>query len=530
LDHSRRSINTIIVQQFEKLTDPLTIKGVALCSLATVLGVKVPFSILRKILNKLGGRCLSQGDVFDVALTRTNAFIEDYYDNRNNCFFLVFHHILAKQLARKIGVNAMDDVLMDVANSADLTSRLEAHFVGSIFIGHGVREVLKNKPVPFSVNGLISALEQLKLLQPARPVLHHLARLYQKKNAKDKRIFELLDDAMAEPKRKYVLAEDKSYILNTLASFKWEANEAELVTASLDDYRIKEIFDLLERVKKEDSENLYPYDVQARIIKKMVGYTENFEKKMKLITEGIKIVTKGMDLCVDDWESEERLESLLIEFMAGINFEKAKQHAQLFLEKNKNGAGFYALARYSNLQGKEKKEVLYLIGKAMEGESYPAETIAFKLAILLKNNNPNYSSLVELVDNLSSRGDFSGTWRSSLQKGVIYVIAERYEEAVEQFAIARRRAPRFLQKHVEYFWMEGGRRKMFRGKISSDTTLREGGVYSHNVGGWNNSIFFDPRYQKYVNRSNVGMSVNFELGFSPMGPIAFDVRPIGHKA
>ena len=73
--------------------------------------------------------------------------------------------------------------------------------------------------------------------------------------------------------------------------------------------------------------------------------------------------------------------------------------------------------------------------------------------------------------------------------------------------------------------MEKGHRKMFTGKIGRVLTEREGSIYSHSINGWNRDIFFDPRKQELLKFLESGLIVNFEVGFNPIGPIAFDVRP-----
>ena len=82
-----------------------------------------------------------------------------------------------------------------------------------------------------------------------------------------------------------------------------------------------------------------------------------------------------------------------------------------------------------------------------------------------------------------------------------------------------------MQKRVQSFWMEKGRRKALVGKIAR-TTEKEGRILGHEIKGWKEDIFFDPRNQKLKLLLQAGLSVEFELGFSPRGPIAFDVRPI----
>jgi len=65
--------------------------------------------------------------------------------------------------------------------------------------------------------------------------------------------------------------------------------------------------------------------------------------------------------------------------------------------------------------------------------------------------------------------------------------------------------------------------KIFEGKIGSDLTSSEGHIYEYGIEGWNKDIYFNPVEQDTDTKLQSGMKVNFELGFSPRGPIGWDL-------
>ena len=89
-------------------------------------------------------------------------------------------------------------------------------------------------------------------------------------------------------------------------------------------------------------------------------------------------------------------------------------------------------------------------------------------------------------------------------------------------------APPFLQRKVKVHWNDKstGKRMKFFGSIQHMSSS-EGFIYPHTIPNNQEDIYFNVRAQKYKSRLRKGLSVEFELGFSPKGPQAFDVRPFG---
>jgi hypothetical protein len=75
--------------------------------------------------------------------------------------------------------------------------------------------------------------------------------------------------------------------------------------------------------------------------------------------------------------------------------------------------------------------------------------------------------------------------------------------------------------------MESGHRKVHYGIIQRNLTDKSGYIYAHGIKGIESDIYFYPPAQKFKNTLETGLNIDFELGFSPRGPQAFDVRPHG---
>ena len=97
------------------------------------------------------------------------------------------------------------------------------------------------------------------------------------------------------------------------------------------------------------------------------------------------------------------------------------------------------------------------------------------------------------------------------------------------FKLSYRLAPPTLQKSIQIFWMDSGSRKILSGRIGTSFTIREGRIYPHTVTGYDGEIFFIPQQQKFRSLLGSGLPINFELGFSPRGPIAFELKPQNFK-
>lgn len=305
----------------------------------------------------------------------------------------------------------------------------------------------------------------------------------------------------------------------------WEQNKIRLVLQPRNNPEIQEIIDILVKATESTSPTIHPYDVHARILKDLWQF-KNDEEKVALVNEAVDVINEAMELIVDDPDSELRLEELLIEFLSEIDPNKAEITAKDLLEYKNDGTGYYTLARLEYHNNKNAPKASVYLDKAMKGDICPPSAIALKIEIILQGDYPVYKLLVRLADRLSLDSSFKETWKSAYYKAVTYAINGRYEDADRYFKISHRMAPRTLQRLVQIFWMEAGHRKIHTGKIDQRiSSEREGYIYSHNIPEWKENIFFDPLRQTKRKILQPGMFVQFELGFSPRGPQAFDVRP-----
>ncbi|MHA1416297.1 MAG: SIR2 family protein [Candidatus Heimdallarchaeaceae archaeon] len=520
LDPSRRSINKIIGEEFTKITNKNVRMCISFCALSTFFEIDLPLTILRKTLSDFNGCFISYPDLYDI-LEKTYAFVKEKIDNQNNPYISIYHPIIAKQLTNIVGSEFNNKLLFHIGKTADLRSKIEADFIGNLFITNGVN---LNGYKPFTDEGLKDALIEIKKRQMARPIVHHLARFLAKKNIHDENIIPLLEEALIEPRERYALVERKENVLTTLAKAKWDQNKDTLVLKDRNDPAIQEIIDLLHSAREIHNPSIHSYDVHTRILKDLWEKKQK-EEKIKIIAEAIEIINEGLEISSEDEEGKFSLKQLLIQALTEIDYKEAQRTADNLLVKEKDGTGYYSLALVEYYKNMNQTKAKSFLNKALKADIYPPKTIILMMEILLKEKSPSYFKLLELANIISSKFDFKDNWKSAFYKAVIYVINGYYEKAAELFKFSNRKSPKILQRQVELFWMEGGRRKKHRGKIDRIFTEREGRIYAHNIEGWKDKIFFDPRNQEKKRFLKPGLLVDFELGFSPKGPIAFDIRP-----
>ncbi len=525
LDPARRSIDKIIEEEFNGIKDKRVQLCISFCSLTSSADIMMPIAILRKALGKQIGKLLSYQETFEL-IGKANAFVKEAVDSRTNPMVSIYHPLIAQRLVQVVSTSKMDEHILNMAETVDIRSRIEAEFIGNLLIDRGVnwRPGLFK---PFSDEGLELALLKIRSRQPARPIMHHLARLIAKINPLDKEIIPLLEEALAEPRESYALEERKENVLTTLAKTKWEQNKEHLLSRPREDLDIQEIIALLIKARESAIPNIYPYDIHARILKEL-WQGKDEEVKIVLLNEAVEVINEGLDFCVDDPDGTSRLNSLLIETLSEVSTEKAQNTAKELLENKKDGTGYYTLARIEYHKNTNPDGACLFLEKALTGEKYPPGAIALKIEIQLQTKSPPYYDLLNLTDRLSSDIKFQDTWKSAYYKAIIYAINGIYSAANRFFDISFRKAPRTLQRYIQIFWMEEGHRKVHTGKIGRIFTEREGRIYSHNIRGFDEEIFFDPRRQE-TKGLKPGLTVDFEIGFSPRGPIAFDVRPHGRK-
>ncbi len=526
IDPAKRSIDKIIQVEFQKTSDPLVKECISICAYSTSLDIDVPLSALRKVLGKRFGKVIEYHQM-DEILKESFVFLRLSEDIRSNYYFSIYHSLIAKQLTYMIGSSKIDEYLIDIAKTIDIRIPVEAEFVGNLLINKGVK--LKGAFIPFTQYGLEKALLELIERQPARPLLHHLARFYSNISKYDDRIMPLLKQALEKPDLSYILEERRENILTTMASMMWNQKKEILLSKPRNYYETQEIIDLLVQARKNVEFNPHTYVVHSRILKELASSKDDNDR-IPLINEALELLAEGLDLCNIKDRGCEKLRNTQIELFAEIDPEKAEKIAEELLETKGDGNGYYTLARIQyDLKRNPTKASVYL-DKALNADKYSSGAIELKIDIIIQDKYPNYDNLLKLVTLLASDINYIDTWKSAYNKAIVYAINGKYGDSIKYFRMSNQKVPWNIQKTVEIFVMENGRRKTFIGKIGNVLTEKEGRIYSHSFNGWSADIFFNPLRQEFKNKLKKGYFVNFELGFSPRGPIAFDVRPFSNNA
>jgi len=527
LDPTRRSIQKIINETFNEIKDPEVRALISICSLSSSIDIDIPVAVIKRALSKTFGRVASYPEIFQLASTEAGKSFIVPSERRSNPLFSIYHSYIAQHICKLIGTKKLNEFLLDIADTVELKSRIEGEFISNLLILKGVN--WKPSPYqirPFSDVGLEKAFSHLIHRQPARPLLHHFARLYHKKDMNDKSI-ELLKEALAEPKEKYSLEERKENIMVTLANIQWDQKKEKLISKPREDSEIQGIIDMLIK-SRENNINIHSYDVHVKILIDLIKNYKNFDKKISLMNEALEVISEGLDEFYSDPDSIQRLNERQMEVLLEIDPEKAKNIAEDLLKKKNDGTGYYYIGLYEYNNNIDNAKAIEYLDKAINSDNCPPGAIALRIEIDLIdsfNKNPDYEYLYTLVNKLNSDTNFRDNWKTAYLKAVIYTINGNYRDAHQFFTYSRRKAPRIHQARVRVFWMEQEHRKMFNGKIGRILTEREGSIYSHGIEGWDIDIYFDPRRQELCRFLESGLIINFELGFNPIGPIAFDVRP-----
>ncbi len=525
LDPARRSINNIVNEEFQNIDSAEARDLVGICSVATAMDIDIPVAVLRKAINKLLNQRYDYPEIFKMADGKASSFLKHTMDARLNPMCAVYHTLIANYITGLLDKTKITSYLQSIAESADIRSRVEADFIGDLFIMKGVNWVHRqNLSRPFDDDALIDAFKILRKQQPARPILHHLARLLFKRDKNDKEVIPILEEALAEPPEKYALEERKENILTTMANLKWDQNKTELEGKSIDNPKVQDIFILLDTAKINNPNLPHPYDVSARIMRD-IWQNKTGDEKTELVNMAIETLNNGLTACEGDVDSQIRLNSRLIETLSEIDEGAARKRATELLNSG-DGTGCYTLALMHLHKSQDTDGALNLLTMATNAEKCPLGAFGLQLEIQIERKYPDYDKMMELVENISEATGFVDNWKSAFNKAVVYTINGRYRKALKYFAIAHNLIPRYVQRRVLHFWMEDGRRKAFSGKIGTKTTKKEGFIYAHNIKGWKGDIYFSPWHQNRKHQLSSGISVNFELGFSSRGPIAFDVRPV----
>jgi len=525
LDPARRSINNIVNEELQNIDSEEARDLVGFCSIATAMDIDIPVAVLRKAINQLLNQKYDYSDVFKIVDNKASSFLKFAMDARLNPMYAVYHSLIANYITGLLDESKIASYLQSIAESVDIRSRVEAEFMSALFITHGVNWVPRqNLNRPFNDDSLIDAFITLKKRQPARPILHHLARLLFKMDNKDKEVIPILEEGLAEPSEKYALEERRENILTTMANLKWEQNKTEFEVKSIDNPITQDIFTLLNTAKLSNPNLPHPYDVRARIIRD-IWQNKTGDERTELITMAIETINDGLTACPGDVDAQVRLNSRLIETLSEIDENAARKRATELLNSG-DGTGCYTLALIQLHKLQDTDGALKLLAMATNAEKCPVAAFALQLEIQINSNYPDYDKMMKLSKKISEATSFVDDWKSALNKAIVCSINGRYNEGLTYFAKAHKKIPRVIQRKVLHFWMKDGRRKTFRGKIGTGTTKKEGFIYAHKIEGWKGDIYFNPWHQNKRHKLATGILVNFELGFSSRGPIAFDVRPV----
>lgn len=521
IDPARRSIQDIIEQEYDELTEDAK-QIVSLCSLATSLDLEMPVAVCKRIMSHQSGEFYGFPDVLEIAENDADEFVMVSRDARTNQLLSIYHPLVAEYICERIGEKKMGEYLLALAESVDLRSGIEGEFTGNLMIHKGVNRDV-NEFLPFTKDDLKKAMEVLTNRQPARPLLHHLARLKQDMQMDSSKVISLMGDALAEPPEDYALTERKENVLTTLARIKWETNKNTIKDVDRHHEDVTEIFAYLEEAR-ESVPNLHTYDLQANILMSMAEERDEREAN-QLLTEAITLIERALEM---DGEAEDinRLQSTRVEIYNQIDREQAESLAADLVEEDNDGSGYYTLARLELYENNDSEAALQRLTRAMAADKYPPEAIAFRIKLLMQQEDPFYDFIIELVKELDQRDDFEDSWESAYHKGVAYLIGGNYRKSYKNFEISHSNAPWNLHDTVDLFWKENGERKTFTGKIGTPLTDTEGWIYAHNLNGWDDDIYFDPSIEQDSSELRSGRNVEFKLGFTPRAPKARDIEII----
>ena len=518
LDPARRSIQNIVRDCYNELGNDEKVLAI-LASLGSSVQVDLPVTVARKTLSELQGKFYTYPDVYEI-ISKAQAILRIVQDKRQNDEVRTHHSLIGKHLVDRNESHHLDHLAVAVAKSVDLRSQVEAEFIRSFFITKGVNS--RGMYCPVSEDAIEASLLELKSRQPARPILHHLARLYSNRDENDARIVPLLKEALAEPPELYGLVERKGNVLTTLARTLWRQREKNLVTRSRTDPGLQEIFDLLNEARRS-SPTPHPYDVYARILKELISH-KNGAEKLELINEGLELIEEGLDRNLEDIDERISLPELKIDFVNMLNPAEALRLAEE-MRNNGEGAGYLVLAQVELYKNRNPLQASVYLDRALGAPKYPSRALLAKLGVILEDTSPHYKTAEDLADRLAATKKYDENWKCQYFSGIAYVANGRQGDAARCFRVSGRRASITRPREVELFWMEHGKRKTFTGKIDRRMSEFDGGIYAHNVRGWGTEIYFNPAVQKHRALLRPGLIVDFELGFSPRGPVAFDVRP-----
>jgi len=531
IDPTKESIDEIIKKDFFTIQTNEQLRDLIIyCSIASCVDQEVPITILVKVARqKFDDPDISYKDIYELCDKKGYHFINIIPDSETGYLFSLYHPIIAQKIVDLVNRKNIDQYLYEIVDSCDISLYTDARFIGNLLITNGVKIVNKAGhyyKIASTTDGLLNAFQKLYNRQPARPIIHHYARLIHLLFPYNENVIEILEKALPEPEEKYQMDEPKEYIYNSLAKIRWELYKDILVKKMRNDPEICEIFSLIEAAKQQ-SETIHPYSLHGRILMDLFENESNLEERMKLLTEALDVYDVAESILKsDDFRGYIKLQELgerLFNATNSIDPHLSLQIADDFAF-NGDGTGFYYLSQISYKAGKIP-DALQFIKKAMDCDHFPDSTIILKMKILIEFDDPPYKTeLLGLADmNISEKNE---TWESCLFKGAIYTINSAPTGAQRFLRLAWRKAPNDKRTKIMVQIKEKGKPKLFTGKILHGITDKEGYIYNHNIDGLPSEIFFDPRSERNEKGLRSGFTVNFTIGFNSLGIVAVDLKTI----
>jgi|GEM_PF-1755483 len=530
LDPTKASVDQIVEAEFSELYTDEKAKNIILyCCISSCVNLEMPISILLKVFrNKYPETTLSYDSIFEYT-DKAYQFVNINPDRYYGFLLSIYHPIIAQKIVRLVGRDQIDVCLKNIAEIVNIQLPIDAKFVGSLFITKGVNNIKRDfnyYKIASTEKGLLSAFEELYTHQPARPIIHHYARLIKKLEPENIKAISILKEALPEPREKYQnMYERKANIQTTLAKFNWDFKKSSLLTKPMNDSELLEIFNLLESAQGADEPNIHAYYIHSVILMDLFDYRENAEEKIELLTLAMDKLNDGRSLLSDeDFSQRIRLETLydrIFKSVVDLDFTKALKIAEE-MASIKEGKGYYLLANRFFYQG-DRDEALKYVDKSLNCEKFPVNALLLKMKLQISSDNPPYEDLLRLADKPVPIE--KETWETAYYKGIIYTVNGFSNAALRFFSMSKRMCPKDRRTKIFEFWKENGQPKIFKGKIMSGLTDNEGKIYDHRIKGCEDSIFFDPRSRRNDETLDVGMEVQFELGFNSLGVVAISVKP-----
>jgi len=132
LDPARRSINRIVQEEFNSISNLEVKTSISFCAMSSCLELEMPVAILKKALNRQFEKVFTYPEIYDIITERAKAFLKISTDIRTNDLVSIYHSLIAKHIIELLGVDRADEMLFCMAATADIRSRIEAEFIGSI--------------------------------------------------------------------------------------------------------------------------------------------------------------------------------------------------------------------------------------------------------------------------------------------------------------------------------------------------------------------------------------------------------------